>query len=82
MERRDTTGRSGKLTGDGRRAYAERVDHCLYRCDGRVGTKTAASVTAFESIGCDKLNDLRTSNILAVLPDGTKLDEATLRAKT
>lgn len=45
--------------------------------NGRVGTKTAASVTAFESIVCDKLNDLRTSNISAVLPDGTKLDEAT-----
>jgi hypothetical protein len=47
--------------------------------NGRVGTKTYDNETAFISGVLDKLTDLRTSNVLAVLPDGTKLDEQALR---
>ena len=49
--------------------------------NGRVGTKTYDNETAFISGVLDKLTDLRTSNVSAVLPDGTKLDGATLTAK-
>ena len=49
--------------------------------NGRVGTKTYDNETAFISGVLDKLTGLRTSNVSAVLPDGTKLDGATLTAK-
>jgi hypothetical protein len=49
--------------------------------NGRVGANTLDSETEFESVVRDKLNDLRTSKISAVLPDGTRLDGATLRVK-
>jgi hypothetical protein len=49
--------------------------------NGRVGTKTYDGESKFISGVLDKLNDLHTSNVSAVLSDGTKLDEATLRAK-
>jgi hypothetical protein len=48
---------------------------------GRVGKKTYDNETAFISGVLDELTDLRTSNVSAVLPDGTKLDGATLTAK-
>ena len=47
--------------------------------NGRVGTKTYDKETAFISGVLDKLTDLRTSKVSAVLPDGTKLDEQPLR---
>jgi len=45
------------------------------------GTRTFNNESAFISAVIDKLNDLRTSNVSAVLPDGTQLDAATLRLK-
>ena len=47
--------------------------------NGRVGKKTYDNETAFISGVLDKLTDLRTSNISAVLPEGTELDEQALR---
>jgi hypothetical protein len=49
--------------------------------NGRVDTSTYDNETAFISAVHDKLNDLRTSNVSAVLPDGSKLDEKALGAK-
>ena len=46
--------------------------------NGRVDTSTYDNETAFISAVHDKLNDLRTSNVSAVLPDGSKLDEKAL----
>ena len=46
---------------------------------GRVGKKTYDNETAFISGVLDKLTDLRTSNVSAVLPDATELDEQALR---
>ena len=43
--------------------------------------RTFDNETDFISVVLDKLSDLRTSDVSAVLPDGTKLDEAALRAK-
>ena len=47
--------------------------------NGRIGTKTFDKETDFASSARDRLNDLRASNISAVLSDGTKLDEQALR---
>ena len=47
--------------------------------NGRVGKKTYDNETAFISGVLEKLTGLRTSNISAVLPDGTELDEQALR---
>ena len=44
---------------------------------GRGSTKTAASVSEFASKVRDVLGNIRVSNVSAVLPDGTKLNEAT-----
>ena len=45
----------------------------------RLSTRTFDKETDFASRARDKLSDLRASNISAVLPDGTKLDEQALR---
>ena len=47
----------------------------------QVGTTTYDNETAFISAVRDQLNDLRTTNVSAVLPDGSKLDEKALGAK-
>ena len=49
--------------------------------NGRAGKKTYDDETAFISGVLEKLTGLRTSNISAVLPDGTALDEQALREK-
>ena len=49
--------------------------------NGRVGTNTYDNETAFISGVRDQLNDLRTTHVSAVLPDGAKLDEKALGAK-
>ena len=49
--------------------------------NGRVGTNTYDNETAFISAVRDQLNDLRTTSVSAVLPDGSKLDEKALGAK-
>jgi hypothetical protein len=46
--------------------------------NGRVGTNTCDNETVFISGVRDQLNDLRTTNVSAVLPDGTRLDEKAL----
>ena len=43
------------------------------------GSRAFDDETAFISAVRDKLNDLHTSNVSAVLPDGTRLDEAALK---
>ena len=48
---------------------------------GLVGTNIYDNETAFISAVRDQLNDLRTTSVSAVLPDGTKLDEKALGAK-
>ena len=49
--------------------------------NGRVGTTTYDDETAFISAVREQLNDLRTTSVSAVLPDGSKLDEKALGAK-
>lgn len=49
--------------------------------NGRVAERTFDSENAFASGVRDRLNDLRASNLSAVLPNGTKLDENALREK-
>jgi hypothetical protein len=45
------------------------------------GTRAFDNETAFISAVLDLLSNIRMSKISAVLPSGTTLDEATLRAK-
>jgi hypothetical protein len=47
----------------------------------RIITNAYDSETAFISAVHDKLNDLSTTNVSAVLPDGSELDEKALGAK-
>jgi hypothetical protein len=49
--------------------------------NGRVGRNTYDDEVKFAAGVLDKLNDLRTSNVSAFLPDGSQLDAATLRVK-
>lgn len=46
--------------------------------NGRVGTNTYDHETAFISAVHDKLNDLRITQVSAVPPDGTQMDEKAL----
>jgi hypothetical protein len=45
------------------------------------GTKTYTAESEFISAIQDKLDDVWTSNLSAVLPDGTELNESALREK-
>ena len=47
--------------------------------NGRIGRRTYDNETAFISAVLDKLTDPGASNLLAVLPEGTELDEQALR---
>jgi hypothetical protein len=47
--------------------------------NGRSLSKNYDNEPGFASGARDKLNELRASNISAVLPDGTQLDEQALR---
>jgi hypothetical protein len=50
--------------------------------NGRVGTNTYGNETAFiKAPVYDKLNDLRTTQVSAVPPDGSRMDEKALGAK-
>lgn len=49
--------------------------------NGLVDTSAYDNETAFISAVHDKLNDLRMTNVSAVLPDGSQLDEKALGAK-
>jgi hypothetical protein len=49
--------------------------------DGRVCTTAYDKESAFISAVRDQLNDLRTTGVSAVLPDGSQLDEKALGAK-
>ena len=49
--------------------------------DGRVCANAYDNETAFISAVRDQLNDLRTTGVSAVLPDGSQLDEKALGAK-
>jgi hypothetical protein len=49
--------------------------------NGRVGTNAYDDETAFISAVRDQLNDLRTTAVSAVLPDGSELTEKALGAK-
>ena len=49
--------------------------------DGLVGTNIYDNESAFISAVRDQLNDLRTTSVSAVLPDGSKLDEKALGTK-
>jgi hypothetical protein len=48
--------------------------------NGRPLSKNYDNEPGFASAALDLLNDLRSSKIAAVLPNGTKLDEAALKA--
>ena len=81
QQRCDFAGRGGKLTGDGRSFMADIWKLTFTVVNRPPGTRTFDNETDFISVVLDKLGDLRTSDVSAVLPDGTKLDEAALRAK-
>ena len=81
QQRCDFAGRGGKLTGDGRSFMADIWKLTFTVVNRPPGTRTFDNETDFISVVLDKLSDLRTSDVSAVLPDGTKLDEAALRAK-
>jgi len=49
--------------------------------NGRVCTNAHGNETAFISAVLDQLNDLSSTSVSAVLPDGSKLDEKALGAK-
>jgi hypothetical protein len=49
--------------------------------NGRVSTNAYDNETAFISAVGDQLNDLSSTSVSAVLPDGSKLDEKALGAK-
>ena len=49
--------------------------------NGRVCTNTYDNETAFTGAVLDQLNDLSSTSVSAVLPDGSELDEKALGAK-